>query len=217
MPKAAVILSGCGFLDGSEIYETTLTLLELDKRGIEYQCVAPNRLQSKQVNHYSQHEEGISRNCIDEAARLARSDVKDIVEVEADDYDFMFFPGGFGAALSLCDFAEKMDEMNICSQVEKFASAMIQANKPAGFLCIAPVMIPQLYPSGVKMTIGKDETIASVMTQMGAEHIECDEMNCVIDEANRVVSTPAYMLGERISQVHEGISKLVEAVVRFAN
>lgn len=215
MAKAAVILSGCGFLDGSEIYETTLTLLELDKHGIEYQCLAPNKLQNKQVNHYSQHEEGISRNCIDEAARLARSDVHDIAEADPNEYDMVLFPGGFGAALNLCDFAEKMNEMTLDPNVEKFAHAMVNAKKPAGFICIAPVMIPRLYPTGVKMTIGTDDTVAGAVQAMGAEHVNCDETECVIDEANKVVSTPAYMLGQRISKVHEGIAKLVEAVIKF--
>ena len=215
MSKAAVILSGCGFLDGSEIYETTLTLLELDKRDIQYQCFAPNKMQNKQVNHFNQLEETISRNCIEESARLARSDVKDIKEANPDDFDYLFFPGGFGAALNVCDFAVKSADMQLDPDIEKLASAMIEAKKPLGFICIAPVMIPSLYPEGVKMTIGRDDSVASIMTSIGANHIDCDETECVIDETNKVVSTPAYMLGERISKVHEGISKLVDAVIKM--
>ena len=31
--KVGVVLSGCGFLDGAEIHEATLTLLALDRAG----------------------------------------------------------------------------------------------------------------------------------------------------------------------------------------
>ncbi len=32
----AVILSGCGYLDGAEIHEATLTLLAINQHGSEY-------------------------------------------------------------------------------------------------------------------------------------------------------------------------------------
>ncbi len=40
--KVAVILSGCGVYDGSEAYETVLTLLRLDEMGVSVSCFAPN-------------------------------------------------------------------------------------------------------------------------------------------------------------------------------
>ena len=35
MPKIGIDLSGCGVHDGSEIHETVITMLELDKAGAE--------------------------------------------------------------------------------------------------------------------------------------------------------------------------------------
>ncbi len=37
--KVAVILSGCGVYDGAEIYESVVTLLRLDQRGAQVQCL----------------------------------------------------------------------------------------------------------------------------------------------------------------------------------
>ena len=42
MSKIGVLLSGCGFLDGSEIHEAVLTLLALDQRKATIICCAPN-------------------------------------------------------------------------------------------------------------------------------------------------------------------------------
>ena len=46
-----VILSGCGVYDGSEIYETTLTLLALSQRGLNAQIFAPNENQMHVIDH----------------------------------------------------------------------------------------------------------------------------------------------------------------------
>lgn len=41
-PRFAVVLSGCGVFDGSEIHEAVLTMLAIDEAGGEYRCFAPN-------------------------------------------------------------------------------------------------------------------------------------------------------------------------------
>lgn len=41
MANVAVILSGCGYLDGAEVFEAVLSLLAIERRGAHYQCFAP--------------------------------------------------------------------------------------------------------------------------------------------------------------------------------
>ena len=106
--KIAVILSGCGVFDGSEIYESILTLLYLDKAGAQVQCFAPDMQQMHVVNHLTGDVvENESRNVLIEAARLVRGDIKNLAEAEAKDFGAVIIPGGFGAAKNLCNFAIK--------------------------------------------------------------------------------------------------------------
>ena len=49
--KFAVILSGCGFKDGSEIHEATMSLLAIKKSGCDYQCFAPDIKQHHVTDH----------------------------------------------------------------------------------------------------------------------------------------------------------------------
>ena len=65
----------------------------------------------------------------------------------------------------------------------------------------------------VEMTIGTDEQTSSDIKSMGSNHITCSVEDIVIDKKNKVVSTPAYMLNQRISEVAEGIEKLVKEVL----
>lgn len=215
MKPVAVILSGCGVFDGSEIYETVLTLLALDKAGVAYQCLAP-QLPFVVVDHTTHQATQEKRDVYTEAARLARGNIKPLASAKADDYSAMIFPGGFGAAKNLSDFAEKGAQCTVNADVLTFAKAMATQQKPAGFICIAPTLISAIYGPGVKLTIGNDEKTASVLTAMGAVHQECPVTECVVDAQHKVITTPAYMLAHSISQANTGIEQLVKKVLALS-
>lgn len=216
MTKVAVILSGCGVYDGAEIHESVLTLLALDRAGAKYECLAPNIEQMHVVNHLTgEVAEGESRNVLVESARIARGAVKDVAKADAADYDALILPGGFGAAKNLCDFAVKGAECTIQPDVERFIQAMADAGKPVGFVCIAPAMVPRIY-GDAKVTIGTDTDTAAAIESMGGVHVACPVREFVVDEENKLVSTPAYMLAQNIGEAAEGIEKLVHEVLRLA-
>lgn len=214
--KVAVILAGCGVYDGAEIYESTLTLLALDHAGAAYQCMAPNIPQHHVVNHLTGEEMAETRNVLVEAARIARGNIVDLAKANPADYDALIIPGGFGAAKNLSSFAFKGAEMEIQPDVLKFVQAIHKAGKPVGLVCIAPAMSPLLFGEGVECTIGNDADTAAAVEAMGASHQNCAVDDIVIDEKRKVVTTPAYMLANRISEANLGISKLVNAVLKLA-
>lgn len=215
--RVAVILSGCGVYDGSEIYESVITLLKLDQAGAEVQCFAPNIEQMHVVNHATgEADEGERRNVLVEAARLARGNIKDLADARAEDFDAVILPGGFGAAKNLCDFATKGAELTVNHDLTRFIQAMHKAAKPVGLMCIAPAMVGKLFGDGVHFTIGNDLETASAIEATGAVHEPCPVNNICIDGARHVVTTPAYMLAGTISEAASGIEKLVEAVLAQA-
>lgn len=212
--KVAVILSGCGVFDGSEIYESVITLLSLDKAGAQVQCFAPNIQQMHVINHLTgEVTEGESRNVLVEAARLVRGEIKDLSEARVEDFDAVILPGGFGAAKNLCDFAIKGSELTVNDDLAGFVRGMHQAKKPVGLMCIAPVMVGKLFGEGAHFTIGHDLETAAAIEATGAVHEPCPVNNICIDSTNNLVTTPAYMLAGSISQAASGIEKLVGAVL----
>lgn len=213
MKKIAVILSGCGVMDGSEISEAILTLLAIDKAGAQYQCFAPNIEQAHVINHLAQTEMPEKRNVLVEAARIARGEIKDLKEIIPNDFDAVIFPGGFGAAKNLCNFAFEETRCHVNEAVSQLVAAMHVAKRPVGFICIAPAMIPKLYPPQTKLTIGTDKLTADKLIAMGGQHIECPVTDIVVDKTHKVVSTPAYMLANRISEAQLGIEKLVTEIL----
>ncbi|WP_421682659.1 isoprenoid biosynthesis glyoxalase ElbB [Stutzerimonas urumqiensis] len=216
--NVAVILAGSGVYDGSEIYESVITLLRLDQRGAKVQCFAPNIAQMHVINHLTGDEMPESRNVLVEAARLARGNIKDLREARAEDFDALIVPGGFGAAKNLCNFAVRGAQCSVEPQVLEVAQAFAKAGKPIGLMCIAPTMAVQIFGQGVTVTLGSDDAeAAGAVREMGATHEPCEVTEIVEDTTHKLVTTPAYMLAQSISDAASGIYKLVDRVLELTH
>lgn len=218
MAKIGVILSGCGVYDGSEIHEAVITLLALDRAGAEVLMMAPN-VEQQVVNHLTGDTvAGAKRNVLEESARIARGKVTDIAKVKVDDFDALFLPGGFGAAKNLCDFAFKGPDCSVNPDVERLLKATVAAGKPLAAVCIAPALLAKVLGKslpGVRLTIGTDEGTAGAVNSMGAHHACCPVDEFIVDEKNRIITSPAYMLAGRISEAAAGIEKSVDALMKM--
>jgi len=197
MAKIGVVLAGCGVYDGSEIYETVITLLTLNRAGAEIVCMAPDMEQGV-VNHLTgETVENSTRNVLEEAARLARGNISDMAKVKAADIDALIIPGGFGAAKNLCTFAFKGPDCEVQPEVARLIREVVAAKKPLAALCIAPAVVSKVLGTDKlthTLTIGTDPATAEAVTSMGSTHVDCSARDCVIDKENKLVTSPAYML-----------------------
>lgn len=214
--KVAVILSGCGVYDGTEIHESVLTLLRLSQQGAQVQCFAPDKPQMHVINHLTGEETDEQRNVLVESARIARGEVKDVRVLKAADFDAVILPGGFGAAKNLSDFAVKGADCTIDADVLAAIGQFRDAKKPIGLMCIAPALSARIFGEGVQCTIGNDEGTAQAIEAMGASHQVCTVDKVVFDAGNCLVTTPAYMLAQSIAEAATGISALVDKVLELA-
>ncbi|OOH76099.1 isoprenoid biosynthesis protein ElbB [Pseudomonas koreensis] len=215
--KVAVILSGSGVYDGAEIHESVITLLRLDQRGAQVQCFAPNIAQLHVINHLTGEEMPETRNVLVESARIARGNIKDIREADVDDFDALIVPGGFGAAKNLSNFAVEGAGCSVQPEVLALAEAFAEAGKPVGLMCISPALAAKIYGPGVTCTIGNDTDTATAMNKMGATHEDCAVTEIIEDKARKLVTTPAYMLAQNISEAASGINKLVDRVLELTH
>ena len=218
MAKIGVCLSGCGVNDGAEIHESVITALTLDRAGAEIIYTAPDVVQTKVVNHITGDEMNETRNVLVESARIARGDITDLAQLTSDDMDALLFPGGFGAALNLCDFALKGADCHIHPEVKRIIQEILVAQKPLGFICIAPALFARAVKNvdmTAKITIGNDQATADQIEKLGSQHEICSVDDCIVDEENKIVSTPAYMLAGNISEAASGIEKLVHQIMKW--
>jgi enhancing lycopene biosynthesis protein 2 len=220
MPNIGVILSGCGYLDGSEIQEAVLTMLALDRLGAEMVIMAPDVDQMHVVNHITgQPVAGERRNVLIEAARISRGNIRDIAGVQAAELDALMMPGGFGAAKNLSDFAVKGEGATVNPDVARLIRDMHKAGKWICAVCIAPAIVGRvLQEAGIKgaqLTLGEESQFAEKLRTMGATHVECPVKEPRVDRENRIITTPAYMYGEaRIADVATGVEAAAENLLK---
>lgn len=217
--RVAVLLSGCGVYDGSEIHEAVLTLLALDSHGAEIVCTAPNVEQRDVIDHLTGQTMAEKRNVLVEAARIARGKIEDLARITPAVADALIMPGGYGAAKNLCSYAVDGVRAKVHPEVARVIHEFVKARKPIGAICIAPVVVAAAFRDTKEiiptLTIGNDpKTILDIST-MGADHVECSAREIIIDRKNKIVSTPAYMLAKGPAELYGGIEKLVKAVLEL--
>ena len=220
--NVAVLLAGCGHLDGAEIRESVLTLLALDQHGANVQCFALNKDQHHVMNHLTgEAVEGQHRNILEEAARIARGKILPLSEADPKAFDALLMPGGYGVAKNHCGFAFNGIGAEVHPEVLQFVKAFFEAKKPIGAICIAPALVALILKNSSQsamLTIGNDKGTTAALKALGANPQErATAREVVVDEALNLVTTPAYMFDDaRLSDVFVGIERAVAEVLKRA-
>ncbi len=215
-PHFAVVLSGCGRADGSEIHEAVFALLCVQNMGCTFQCFAPDIAQAAVINHLDNQPMAETRNVLVEAARIARGNILPLEDFHADDFDGIIFPGGLGAVTNWCDFASKGTACTVNTSVRSVIRACWEKKVVIGAMCIAPVLIALvLADKKVHFTLGAGGATAEKLEKLGAVHEEVGVTDVCIDRKNLVCSTPAYMLATNMLDVCQGAQNMVGAMCQL--
>lgn len=217
MKKIAVILSGCGNKDGTELTEAISLLVSLSQNGAQYMCFAPNK-EFNALNFITNEPLSEKRNMLTEAARIARGQIQDLNNLNVKDYDALAFVGGFGAAKNLSNWAEKGAACTVLPEIEKTVRSFYQASKPIAAICIAPVLLAKvLGPEKVTVTLGDGKEVIAEVLKTGAQHEVCPVDDYVTDRVTKVITTPAYMYDNaKPHEVFKGIAGLAKELVEMA-
>jgi len=209
MKNIAVVLTGCGYLDGSEITEVVSLMIELDRLGCSATFYAPDTSfnPTAHSSYPSIGEE--SRNTLEESSRITRGQIKNLLELKSENYDGLALPGGFGAAKYLSSWAVDGAACSVNQTVKSAILSFHSESKPILAMCIAPTLVAKTLGKEFSpcLTLGKDAKNAEELEKTGAEHIDCLVTDFVTDRENKVVSTPAYMSNASTHDVFTGISK----------
>uniref|UniRef100_A0A2K6ELE9 Glutamine amidotransferase class 1 domain containing 3 n=1 Tax=Propithecus coquereli TaxID=379532 RepID=A0A2K6ELE9_PROCO len=215
--RVALVLSGCGVYDGTEIHEASAILVHLSRGGAEVQIFAPDVPQMHVIDHTKgQPSESETRNVLTESARIARGKIADLATLSAANHDAAIFPGGFGAAKNLSTFAVDGKDCRVNKDVERVLKEFHAAGKPVGLCCIAPVLAAKVL-RGVEVTVGHEQEeggkwpyagTAEAIKALGAKHSH-------VDLKNKVVTTPAFMCETALHHIHDGIGAMVKKVLEL--
>jgi enhancing lycopene biosynthesis protein 2 len=223
MMKIGILLSGCGVYDGSEIQETVLTMLAIEEIGAEYVCIGVDLDQFHAINHLTGEEMPEKRNILVEAARIARGNILNIKEVQPVDIDALVIPGGFGNAKNLTKWAFSGAEGAIIPEVKLLLVNLVNVGKPIVALCVSPVVLAKALEGSsiqAKMTLGTSAenspydipSFISEISKVGVKYSEKTIREIEIDEVNRIITAPCYMMEASILEVRKNIQSAMEAL-----
>ena len=215
MKKVAVVLSGCGVRDGSEIQEAVLSLLAIRQLGAEYVCFAPDTYQPFTVDHASGKQVAEKRSVLSEAGRIARGKILPLSELNPKAFDAIFLPGGFGVAINLSDYGEKNVDCTVNPDLKKIILEFAALKKPIGASCLAPIVLAKIFQGKekVRITLGTDQTSFDELQSLGMLPEKCSPQEMISDDKAKVYTTPAYMEKADIAQIYEGINKVIKKIV----
>ena len=219
--KVAVILSGSGVYDGSEIQESVLTFLCLDQAGHEYFCFAPNKDQHHVVNHITGDEMNESRNCMVEAARISRGEMSDLSTYNPADFDALVVVGGFGAAKNLTQWAFSGKDGSIERDVQTAIQSTLDHKKKIVAMCMGPTVVAKALEHSkynAVLTVGSSKEtspydingIHEQMEALGATCKEATKTEVVFDESLNIISIPAYMMDAGINDIYLNIKQGID-------
>ncbi|MCB9777175.1 MAG: isoprenoid biosynthesis glyoxalase ElbB [Alphaproteobacteria bacterium] len=216
-PRVAVVLAGCGFLDGAEINEAVISLLALSRAGARVRCFAPDKPQMHVVDHLAGAPvDGATRNVLVESARIVRGAIEPLSALSADDFDALFLPGGFGVAKNLSTFATKGTDGTVEPDLVAVLQAFRAADKPIGAVCISPAVVVLALHEG-EVTIGSDAGTAAAIEALGGTHHACPVTEASVDRARKLATAPAFMEDAQLWQVADGIEQAVAATLSMVS
>jgi len=219
--RVGVLLSGCGRLDGSDVAESILTLLVIERAGAQAVCAAPDVDQAAVIDHVSgERAEGAALNAWAEAARLVGPEIRPLSALTVDSIDALIVPGWEGPIATMSDYPQKQALCQIQPEVAQLLRAMLQARRPMGFFGLSALLAARvLGPAArVRLTLGSKGTPAAKHAAvMGADVRPCAPEDVTIDQKARVYSTPGFLAeGAKMPAVARAVDRLVRAVVANA-
>lgn len=224
MKKIGVLLHGSGVFDGSEIHESVFTLLAIAEAGAEAVCFAPNINQHHVLNHTTGEEMSETRNVLVESARIARGNIKDIVDINASELDGLVMPGGFGTAKNITKWAFEGPNGPILESVKNLIVELVAQGKPIAGLCMSPTTIAKALEGTdyhAHLTVGTSNeaspyeiaAISAGMESIGQVAEMASVREIVVDEKLKIVTAPCYMMEANIVEVRDNIKQAVDALI----
>ena len=223
--KTAILLSGSGVYDGSEIHESVMAMLSLSQNNIDYICTAPDINQHHVINHMNGEETSQQRNVLHESARIARGQIVPLSELKFENISSLVIVGGFGAAKNLSNWAFKGPNGDILEEIKDLILYFIKNKKPIVALCISPILIAKSTEGTKycpKITLGSEKEnseyniseINQVIKSIGSIPENRNINEICVDTDLRIITAPCYMMNANIDEIYLNTKMAIDTLVK---
>lgn len=210
-----IVVAGCGVTAGSDPYEVAWVTYHLEKHTLPWQFLAPQH----SISETSQREllAKASSSWIG-AQQITRGKVLALEQIEARQLSAIIVPGGPGILTILAKMPSD-SEIEIHNEFKNLVRNLYRRKKPiggigaGGLLISAALFHPQEHTPTI--TLGKDARWIALLEARGGIHVPVRSDEVVIDEKNRIVTTPGFAADDSLQMVERGIGNLVKVLQQF--
>jgi enhancing lycopene biosynthesis protein 2 len=128
----------------------------------------------------------------------------------------LIFSGGFGVISQLTTFEKDGSDYIIDEQLFTLVDAIHKQHKPIGFVSQSSLLVPKLFDTSIRVTLGNNTDRAELLDAIGAEPVFCPADDIVVNMEMRIVSTPGGLSEDSDTQAALGIDKLVRCVMEWS-
>jgi enhancing lycopene biosynthesis protein 2 len=219
MKNFGVLLSGCGFYDGSDIWEAVLIHLFLEEKGYNSQFISLNLSSKEVVNHHTQESVFEKRNIFLESTRIGLDQTKNIEEVDGEEIEGLVIAGGYGVLQNFLETDPPGRILNAQSEVKRFIREIFRRKKPIGGCGLASLLIASslqdIVNNPLTLTLGNDAKLSDQLEKLGAIHVIAKLDEAIIDKEHNIVTTPGNLGKHRIKEVASGIENMILGVLEL--
>ncbi len=221
MSNFALILSGCGNLDGSDVWEVVLLSHYLSKKGISPAFFAPDEMQKEVVDHLTQIATGERRNVLKESARIAWGEIREMKSLSAKEVDGIILPGGNGIIKNLADYLGEPEDgyLKPGPDLQRIIREIFRRRKPIGACGLAGLLVASalrdILDTPLTLTMGKDPELIKQIEGMGAVHVLSKGREVVMDSEHKLVTTPASLLKLEPNQMALSMESMINGVLEL--
>jgi enhancing lycopene biosynthesis protein 2 len=219
MKNFGVLLSGCGFYDGSDIWEAVLIHLFLEEKGYNSQFISLNLSSKEVVNHHTQESVSEKRNIFLESARIGLDQTKNIEEMDGEKIEGLVIAGGYGVLQNFLETGPPARILNAQSEVKRFIREIFRRKKPIGGCGLASLLIASslqdIVNTPLTLTLGNDAKLSDQLEKLGAIHVIAKLDEAIIDKEHNIVTTPGNLGKHRIKEVASGIQNMILGVLEL--
>lgn len=202
-----IILGGCGVTEGSDPYEVAFCAYHIERHGWAALFFAPPEASSTEKKNPA---------VWSAAQQLSRGELLALDAPPSENLTALVIPGGEGILGTLATTFHDGNEIDIEPNLKRLIRDLHRRKRPiaacgvAGALVVASLFHPEsLSPT---VAVGKDTRWIGLVETLGGVPVQVRSDEVVIDEKNRIVTTPGFAADEQLQMVERGIKNLIDSV-----
>jgi len=219
MKPFGIFLSGCGYNNGTDIWEAVLLNYFLEERKIKAISFSSQPYNLDSSDNSKKSPQNVPSNFFYEMSLITRDRLKELKEINSESLSALILPGGQGIVKNFTQSDEKNLFLKVEPELKRLIREIYRRKKPIAGCGVANLVIASglrdIATTPLTLTLGNDSELSSQLEKMGVNHIITRAQEAVIDSENRIVTTSGSQIKTNLSELGVGLKNLIDGILEL--